>query len=48
MAGAPDLLEEILDGRKPAGLTLSRLIKRQLPMDWAAQSALFRNPGLPH
>jgi hypothetical protein len=43
---APDLVEDILDGRQPARLTLSKLIKRQLPMDWEAQRALFRNSDL--
>jgi site-specific DNA recombinase len=43
---APDLVEDVLDGRQPPGLTLSMLIKRQLPMDWEAQRALFRNSRL--
>jgi site-specific DNA recombinase len=40
---APDLVEDILEGRQPAGLTLGKLKYRQLPMDWQAQRALFRN-----
>ena len=33
---APDLLEDILNGRQPAGLTLPRVAK-QLPVAWAQQ-----------
>jgi site-specific DNA recombinase len=40
---APDLVEDILEGNQPAGLTLGKLKHRQLPMDWQAQRALFRN-----
>jgi hypothetical protein len=34
---APDILEAILDGRHPADLTVKRLSRRHLPLDWAEQ-----------
>ncbi|HZF76154.1 MAG TPA: hypothetical protein VE033_10020, partial [Acetobacteraceae bacterium] len=41
---APDLLEAVLDGRQPAGLTAAALLRecrRGLPQDWRAQRALL-------
>ena len=38
---APDLKLSILEGRQPAGLTLERFMRRDLPLDWAEQRALF-------
>ncbi len=40
----PDLLEAVLDGRQPAGLTAAALLRecrRGLPPDWRAQRALL-------
>ena len=37
---APDIIEAILNGEEPSGLSLSRLI-RTFPMDWDQQRALF-------
>jgi site-specific DNA recombinase len=34
---APDIVEAILDGHHPAGLTLKRLTRRRLPIDWVDQ-----------
>jgi len=34
---APDILEAILDGRHPVDLTVKRLSRRPLPLDWAEQ-----------
>ena len=37
---APDIIEAILNGEEPAGLSLARLI-RTFPMDWERQRVLF-------
>ena len=37
---APDIIEAILNGEEPSGLSLTRLI-RTFPMDWERQRALF-------
>ena len=37
---APDIIEAILNGEEPSGLSLARLI-RTFPMDWQRQRALF-------
>ena len=37
---APDIIEAILNGEEPAGLSLAQLI-RAFPMDWEQQRALF-------
>ena len=34
---APDIIEAILEGRQPQGLTVERLIQQKLPLDWAEQ-----------
>jgi hypothetical protein len=34
---APDIVEAILDGRHPSGLTVKKLSRRHLPLDWAEQ-----------
>jgi hypothetical protein len=39
---APDLIEMILDGRQPRALTLSALLAKPPPLDWAAQRAWLR------
>ena len=37
---APDIIEAILNGEEPSGLSLAKLI-RTFPMDWERQRALF-------
>ena len=37
---APNIIEAILNGEEPSGLSLTRLI-RTFPMDWERQRALF-------
>ena len=37
---APDIIEAILNGEEPSGLSLAQLI-RTFPMDWEQQRALF-------
>ncbi len=37
---APDIIEAILNGEEPSGLSLNQLI-RTFPMDWEQQRALF-------
>lgn len=37
---APDIIEAILNGEEPSGLSLARLI-RTFPMDWQQQRTLF-------
>jgi hypothetical protein len=34
---APDILESILDGRHPSDLTVKKLTRRNLPLDWGQQ-----------
>ncbi|MGD0567026.1 MAG: hypothetical protein ABSA78_01365 [Candidatus Sulfotelmatobacter sp.] len=34
---APDIVEAILDGHQPDGLTVKKLSRRRLPLDWAEQ-----------
>jgi hypothetical protein len=38
---APDLIEQILDGRQPARLSLNRLVAANLPLTWQEQRTLF-------
>jgi len=38
---APDLMEQILDGRQPARLLIGHICDGKLPLDWAAQRELF-------
>ena len=38
---APDLTEQILEGRQPPALSLGALTKRELPMDWVEQRTLI-------
>ncbi|MBC7768942.1 MAG: recombinase family protein [Phycisphaerales bacterium] len=38
---APDLTEQILEGRQPRTLTLTALLADPLPLDWASQRARF-------
>ena len=39
---APDIIEAILAGRQPGELTLARLLKIDLPLDWHAQREALR------
>ena len=41
---APDIIEAILHGEEPSGLSLAQLI-RTFPMDWERQRALFGFPS---
>ena len=41
---APDIIEAILHGEEPSGLSLAKLI-RTFPMDWERQRALFGFPS---
>jgi site-specific DNA recombinase len=38
---APDIVEAILEGRQPVGLTLDKMLD-ELPLDWAKQRSLLR------
>jgi site-specific DNA recombinase len=38
---APDLMEQILDGRQPARLQLGHICDSKLPLSWSQQRALF-------
>lgn len=38
---SPDLQQSILDGRRPQGLTLARLIDTDIPLCWDAQERMF-------
>ena len=42
---APDLVEQILEGRQPQAMSLGALIAKPLPTDWAAQRHLFSAIG---
>jgi len=44
---APDLIEAILDGRQPRGLTLE-LLRIPLPLDWSGQRASLLGSNDPH
>jgi hypothetical protein len=44
---APDILEAILDERHPSDLTVKRLSRRQLPLDWAEQRTELGFPPAP-
>jgi hypothetical protein len=38
---APDIQSAILAGTQPSGITLARLIERELPLSWEVQRQLF-------
>ena len=38
---APDIIEAILDGKEPSGLSLARLTKKQIPLPWDEQRTFF-------
>ncbi len=42
---APDLTEQILEGRQPRTLTLTALLAEPLPLDWSGQRARFASFG---
>jgi DNA invertase Pin-like site-specific DNA recombinase len=42
---APDLIEAILNGRQPRGVSLGVLTRAELPMAWPDQRALFKRCG---
>lgn len=42
---APDIQRAILEGRQPPGLTLSKLLAADLPLDWAGQRELLGFPA---
>ena len=44
---APDIVEAILDGLYPADLTIKKLCRRRLPLDWAEQRTQFGFPLQP-
>jgi hypothetical protein len=44
---APDLIDAILDGRQPQGLTLE-LLRTPLPPDWSVQRASLLGSDDPH
>jgi site-specific DNA recombinase len=44
---APDIVEAILDGHYPADLTIKKLCRRRLPLDWAEQRTQFGFPSQP-
>lgn len=44
---APDIIASILDGTQPRDITRSKLIRADLPMDWALQRTLFGFPNQP-
>jgi hypothetical protein len=42
---APDIVTGLLDGTQPAGLTANKLIRSDLPLDWALQRRLLGFPA---
>ena len=40
---APDLVQAIVDGRQPRGLSISNLLAEPLPLSWAEQRARFHH-----
>jgi hypothetical protein len=44
---APDLQEQILDGRQPAGLNLGKFLDDRLPLAWVDQATWFSSPSFP-
>jgi len=38
---APDIIEAIMDGREPSGLSLTTLTKKQIPLLWEEQQRFF-------
>jgi hypothetical protein len=42
---APDIVTGLLDGTQPADLTANKLIRADLPLDWALQRRLLGFPA---
>ena len=42
---APDIVEAIVRGKEPSGLSLERLVKA-MPMEWGEQRARFGSPSV--
>jgi len=42
---SPGLQQAIVDGTQPTTLTLERLIRNKLPLDWDAQERMLRIDG---
>ena len=42
---SPAIQSAILEGRQPTNLTLERIIRKPLPLDWDAQARLFGFKG---
>jgi hypothetical protein len=38
---APDIIDAILDGKEPSGLSLARLTKKQIPLAWEEQRRML-------
>lgn len=38
---APDIVDAILDGKEPSGLSIAKLTRRKLPCEWVEQRNLF-------
>jgi hypothetical protein len=38
---SPDIIEAILDGKEPSGLSLAMLTKKQIPLSWDEQRRYF-------
>lgn len=38
---APDIIDAILDGKEPSGLSLAMLTKKQIPLVWEEQRQGF-------
>ncbi|WP_112324395.1 recombinase family protein [Oceanibium sediminis] len=46
---SPAIQQALLEGRQPADLTLERIIRKPIPLDWTAQAHLYGfGPDLPH
>ena len=43
---APDIIEAIVDGREPSGLSLERLVKR-MPVVWEEQREILAQRSRP-
>jgi hypothetical protein len=38
---SPEIQGAILEGRQPTNLTLERIIRKPVPLDWVAQARLY-------
>lgn len=39
---APDIIEAILDGKEPSGLSIARLTRHEIPVLWEEQRITYR------